>query len=78
MDTSENKAPKNLNQSVTVLGKKKIFLNQRPRDFLEVLCKLILPPFPKKKKKTLFLLLIYLSCLTVTEQTEVQLTLLYI
>lgn len=32
-------------------GRKKIFLNQRPRDFLEVLCKLILPPFPKQKNR---------------------------
>lgn len=77
MGSSENKAPKNLNQNVTLLGKKKnIFLNHRPREFLEVICMLFYPPFQKKKKE--FVFAVHLFIMSHSHLTEVQLTLLYI
>ena len=78
MDSSENKAPKNLNQNVTVLEKKKLFLNQRPRDFLEVMCNLIYTPFKKNTQTNNFVFavdLFIISCSHLTDRGSAYLTL---
>ena len=49
-------SPKESESKCHSFGKKKknIFLNHRPREFLEVICMLFYPPFQKKKKRICF------------------------